>query len=236
MKSATDNADDLIKSLTRQANQARQAEITQEISEIVGGADALAAAAQERRDRNHDRHSTETASEPGIGRVARVTGPVVDVEFPPDAMPEIYNALHVDRDRSSEARPRTHARPSRSRSTSATTWCAPSRCSRPTAWCAARPCRTPARRSSVPVGDVTKGHVFNALGEPLDVDRRRRSRSPSAGRSTGPAPPFDQLESQDRDVRDRHQGHRPAHPVRAGRQDRPVRRCRCRQDRRSSRR
>jgi F-type H+-transporting ATPase subunit gamma len=44
MSSATDNADDLIKTLTRQANQARQAEITQEISEIVGGADALASA------------------------------------------------------------------------------------------------------------------------------------------------------------------------------------------------
>jgi F-type H+-transporting ATPase subunit gamma len=43
MKAATDNADDLIKSLTRAANAARQAEITQEISEIVGGADALAA-------------------------------------------------------------------------------------------------------------------------------------------------------------------------------------------------
>jgi F-type H+-transporting ATPase subunit gamma len=44
MKAATDNADELIKSLTRQANQARQAEITQEISEIVGGANALAEA------------------------------------------------------------------------------------------------------------------------------------------------------------------------------------------------
>jgi F-type H+-transporting ATPase subunit gamma len=42
MKSATDNADALIKTYTRLANQARQAEITQEISEIVGGADALA--------------------------------------------------------------------------------------------------------------------------------------------------------------------------------------------------
>jgi F-type H+-transporting ATPase subunit gamma len=42
MKSATDNAEDLIKSLTRAANSARQAEITQEISEIVGGANALA--------------------------------------------------------------------------------------------------------------------------------------------------------------------------------------------------
>ena len=44
MKSATDNADALIKTYTRLANQARQAEITQEISEIVGGADALAGA------------------------------------------------------------------------------------------------------------------------------------------------------------------------------------------------
>ncbi len=42
MKSATDNAEELIKTYTRLANQARQAEITQEISEIVGGASALA--------------------------------------------------------------------------------------------------------------------------------------------------------------------------------------------------
>ncbi len=48
MKSATDNAEELIKTYTREANQARQAEITQEISEIVGGADALAAAGSER--------------------------------------------------------------------------------------------------------------------------------------------------------------------------------------------
>ena len=42
MKSATDNANDLLDQLTRDANKARQAEITQEISEIVGGANALA--------------------------------------------------------------------------------------------------------------------------------------------------------------------------------------------------
>ncbi|MFV0462564.1 MAG: F0F1 ATP synthase subunit gamma [Nostocoides sp.] len=42
MKSATDNAENLINTYTRLANQARQAEITQEISEIVGGASALA--------------------------------------------------------------------------------------------------------------------------------------------------------------------------------------------------
>jgi F-type H+-transporting ATPase subunit gamma len=44
MKSASDNAEELAKNLSRQANQARQAEITQEISEIVGGADALVTA------------------------------------------------------------------------------------------------------------------------------------------------------------------------------------------------
>src|SRR4051794_5126036 len=44
MKSASDNAEELAKNLSRQANQARQAEITQEISEIVGGSDALVSA------------------------------------------------------------------------------------------------------------------------------------------------------------------------------------------------
>jgi len=47
MKSATDNAEDMIKRLTREMNSARQAAITQEISEIVGGANALAAAGSE---------------------------------------------------------------------------------------------------------------------------------------------------------------------------------------------
>jgi len=46
MKSATDNADDLIKALTLEANRERQAQITQEISEIVGGANALADASK----------------------------------------------------------------------------------------------------------------------------------------------------------------------------------------------
>jgi len=44
MKSASDNADTLIRDYTRLANNARQAEITQQISEIVGGADALSSA------------------------------------------------------------------------------------------------------------------------------------------------------------------------------------------------
>jgi F-type H+-transporting ATPase subunit gamma len=47
MKAATDNAEEFIRALTRLANAARQAEITQEISEIVGGANALADAESE---------------------------------------------------------------------------------------------------------------------------------------------------------------------------------------------
>lgn len=47
MKSATDNAEEMLQTLTREMNTARQAEITQEISEIVGGANALAAAGSE---------------------------------------------------------------------------------------------------------------------------------------------------------------------------------------------
>jgi F-type H+-transporting ATPase subunit gamma len=47
MKSATDNADKLILNYTRLANQARQAEITQQISEIVGGADALSSVTED---------------------------------------------------------------------------------------------------------------------------------------------------------------------------------------------
>ena len=37
-----------------------------------------------------------TQKQGGVGRVARVIGPVVDIEFPADAIPEMYNALKVD--------------------------------------------------------------------------------------------------------------------------------------------
>ena len=44
----------------------------------------------------------EHSSGPGVGRVARVIGPVVDIEFPADAIPDIYNALTVEIDLSSQ--------------------------------------------------------------------------------------------------------------------------------------
>ena len=88
MKAATDNAEELVKTLTRQANQARQAEITNEISEIVGGADALAAASAGSEYREVTATAEGTAAPTTVtGRIARVIGPVVDVEFPVGSLP-----------------------------------------------------------------------------------------------------------------------------------------------------
>ena len=81
---------------------------------------------------------------------------------------------------------------------------------------------------TVPVGNVTLGRIFNLLG---DVDRRGRA---DRGRGALADPPrrADGREphADDRDVRDRHQGRRPARALRQGRQGRPVRRRRRRQD------
>src|SRR3712207_8222459 len=43
-----------------------------------------------------EENKTGAGNAAGVGRIARVIGPVVDVEFPVDAMPEIYNKLEVD--------------------------------------------------------------------------------------------------------------------------------------------
>ena len=81
---------------------------------------------------------------------------------------------------------------------------------------------------TVPVGKATLGRIFNLLGEPIDLgepveveERWPIHRDAPDGR--GPHP-------DDRDVRDRHQGRRPARALRQGRQGRPVRRRRRRQD------
>ena len=51
--------------------------------------------------------TTAGASAGGVGRVSRVIGPVVDVEFPSDQMPDIYNALLVDTTVNGETRTMT---------------------------------------------------------------------------------------------------------------------------------
>ena len=82
---------------------------------------------------------------------------------------------------------------------------------------------------TVPVGNGTLGHVFNTLGEPLDVAADELNIR-GAVVDPPPAAALRPARVQDRDVRDRHQGHRLAYPLRGRRQDRPVRWCRYRQD------
>ena len=84
------------------------------------------------------------------------------------------------------------------------------------------------RPISVPVGDQVKGHVFNALGECLD-DPDLEITGERWGIHRKP-PAFDQLEGKTEMLETGIKVHRPAHPVRRGRQDRPVRRRRRGQD------
>src|ERR1700728_1489223 len=124
------------------------------------------------------------------GRVARVIGPVVDVEFPAESMPEIYFALHVDITYGGNTRTLTleveqHLGDNLVRAISLEATDGMVR--------GAEVINTGAP-ISVPVGDVTKGHVFNVLGDPLDVPKASldiKERWPIHR----PAPPLDQLES-----------------------------------------
>src|SRR3954465_2882908 len=107
-----------------------------------------------------------TQTETGVGRVVRVIGPVVDAEFPRDAMPDIYNALHVNVTLSEGTKTLTlevaqHLGDNIVRAISM----------QPTDGLVRGSEGTDTGASiSVPVGDVTKGHVFNALGEVLNAD------------------------------------------------------------------
>jgi F-type H+/Na+-transporting ATPase subunit beta len=102
----------------------------------------------------------------GVGRVVRVIGPVVDAEFPRDAMPDMFNALHVDVELSEGSKTLTlevaqHLGDNVIRAISM----------QPTDGLIRGAEVTDTGESiTVPVGDVTKGHVWNAIGDVLDVD------------------------------------------------------------------
>jgi F-type H+-transporting ATPase subunit beta len=102
----------------------------------------------------------------GVGRVVRVIGPVVDAEFPRDAMPEIFNALHADVELSGGTKVLTlevaqHLGDNVVRTISM----------QPTdGLVRGAEVRDTGESIMVPVGDVTKGHVFNAIGEVLNAD------------------------------------------------------------------
>ncbi|MFE1959912.1 F0F1 ATP synthase subunit beta [Streptomyces sp. NPDC059479] len=127
------------------------------------------------------------------GRVARVIGPVVDVEFPVDAMPDIYNALHVEvADPAEEGKRKTltlevaqHLGDGLVRAISM----------QPTDGLVRQATVVNTGNGiTVPVGDVTKGKVFNTLGQILnepEAESQITERWPIHRK----APAFDQLES-----------------------------------------
>jgi F-type H+-transporting ATPase subunit beta len=113
--------------------------------------------------------TVETAT--ATGRVARVIGPVVDVEFPVDAMPDIYNALNVEiADPANAGEKKTltlevaqHLGDGLVRAISM----------QPTDGLVRQaPVTDTGTGITVPVGDFTKGKVFNTLGEVLNVDEK----------------------------------------------------------------
>ena len=116
--------------------------------------------------------AVEHASGPGVGRVARVIGPVVDIEFPSDQIPEIYNALQVDIDLSAQGEGEAEG------VTTMTLEVAQHLGDSLIRAIALKPTdglvrgalvRDTGEAISVPVADITKGHVFNAIGEVLDL-------------------------------------------------------------------
>jgi F-type H+/Na+-transporting ATPase subunit beta len=126
---------------------------------------------------------------PGTGRVVQVIGAVVDVEFPAEQLPGIYNALHVNVALGGEERTLTLeveqdigdnvVRTISMQPTDGLTRDAP--------------VTDTGGPISVPVGEVTKGHVFNVLGETLDVPTSTVNVTERWGIHRAP-PPFDQLE------------------------------------------
>jgi F-type H+-transporting ATPase subunit beta len=138
--------------------------------------------------------TTADTSAAGVGRVARVIGPVVDIEFPADAMPEIYNALTVELDLSDQGEGEgvsvltlevaQHLGDNLVRAISM----------QPTDGLVRGAEVTDTDGPiSVPVGDVVKGHVFNTLGKPLDVGEDAIEITERWGIHRA-APNFDQLE------------------------------------------
>ncbi|MFC7621799.1 F0F1 ATP synthase subunit beta [Microlunatus sp. GCM10028923] len=126
----------------------------------------------------------------GVGRVARVIGAVVDVEFPADQMPDIYNALLVDVTVGDESRTMTlevalHIGDNLVRTIAL----------KPTdGMQRGAEVRDTGAAISVPVGDVTKGRVWNVTGDVLNADPASleiTERWPIHRH----APAFDQLES-----------------------------------------
>ncbi len=125
------------------------------------------------------------------GRVLSVVGPVIDVEFPPDQLPEINTALKLDRELDGETRTLTAevAAHVGDRVVRAIMMQPTDGLRRGTS------VRNTGAPITVPVGEGVLGHVYNVLGQPLDVDASEISPSDHWAIHRD-SPPFDELEPQ----------------------------------------
>jgi F-type H+-transporting ATPase subunit beta len=124
------------------------------------------------------------------GRVVAIAGPVVDVEFPPDGLPEIDFAVEMDAVLEGEtititAEVAQQIGDNRVRAI----------CLKPTDGLRrGTAVRNLGHGITMPVGDGVLGHVFNVIGEPLDVDESELTGIDERWEIHREAPPFDQLE------------------------------------------
>ncbi len=122
------------------------------------------------------------------GRVVAIAGPVVDVEFPPHALPEINYAVEMEIEL--DGKTMTVTGEVAQQIGEGRVRCV---CMQPTdGLVRGAPVRNTGRGISVPVGDVVLGHVFNVLGEPLDTDNIGEVKERWEIHRDAPA--FDQLE------------------------------------------
>jgi len=127
----------------------------------------------------------------GAGRVSRIIGPVIDVEFPADAMPAMYNLLTVEVELSGEKKSLNlevaqHIGDNMVRAISL----------QPTDGVVrGAPVKDSGGPIMVPVGDVTLGHVFNTTGDCLNLKGDEKLEVSERWGIHRPAPAFDQLES-----------------------------------------
>ena len=137
--------------------------------------------------------ATETSPAQGtaLGRISRVIGPVVDIEFPLDSVPEIYNALSTTVDLSEGTRKLTfevglHLGNGLVRAVSL----------QPTdGLVRGQEVVDSGAPISVPVGDVTKHHVWNTTGDCLNLAEGEELEISERWPIHRPAPAFDELES-----------------------------------------
>ena len=139
---------------------------------------------------------TETEEKvPGVGRIARVTGAIVDIEFPPDAIPDMYNALKVEVNLSGQGEGEGVTQMTLEVAQHLGDNLVRAITLKPTDGLVrgAKVIDT-GEAITVPVGDVTRGHVFNVIGECLNLEKGESLEITERWPIHRQPPKFDQLE------------------------------------------